>query len=195
MTPKELSAVRNRLKRERRSLDSEFVAWASQEIARKFWRSPFAQRATNIAIYMSVAGEVDCGTIIETAWLRKKRIFAPVLRGNRLEFGRLKPGTKLAPNRFGILEPVYDRPSLIPRERLDIVVVPLLAFDTKLNRLGMGAGYYDRTFAFTQQQKGWHHPLLVGAAYSFQQLSNIEPMPWDVPLHVVITEKECIGSY
>ena len=195
MTRKEMKAVRSRLKRERRALDSGFVAAASCEIAARFWRSSFTQRATNIAIYMSTAGEVDCGPIIETAWLRKKRIFAPVLKGKRLEFARLEPDTKLATNSFGILEPVYKLSSILPRAQLDIVVMPLLAFDEKLNRLGMGAGFYDRSFSFTRQQKKWHHPILVGAAYSFQQISTTHPEQWDVPLHVVITEKECIGSY
>jgi 5-formyltetrahydrofolate cyclo-ligase len=195
MTPKETTAVRSSLKRKRRSLDPDFVADASEKIGARFWRSSFAQRATNIAIYMSTAGEVDCSTIIETAWLRKKRVFAPVLQGKRLEFASLEPDTKLAANRFGILEPVYARSSLLPRAQLDIVVIPLLAFDAKLNRLGMGAGFYDRSFAFTQQQKQWRHPILVGAAYSFQQIKDTHPKPWDVPLHVVITEKECFGSY
>lgn len=189
------AAVRAQLKQQRRSLDPELIASASDEISRQFWQRVATRRALNIGVYMCTAGEVDCGSIIATAWQRKKRVFAPVLRGRRLVFAPMQPSTKLATNRFGILEPVYQDSSLLSLRQLDIVITPLLAFDRQLNRIGMGAGYYDRSFAFSRNQGTWQHPLLVGVAYSFQRIAAIRPNSWDVPLHVVITEKECIRSY
>ena len=175
-------------------LPTQYINAASQNIAEKFWQMPCTKRAKYIAVYMPTRGEIDCQPIIEMAWMRKKRIFVPVLRGKQINFAPLNPGTQLVLNRFNILEPVYSKRSLIEPRQLDIVVVPLLAFDSSLNRLGMGAGYYDRSFAFNKRRHHWRHPRLVGAAYSFQHVNNLHPASWDVPLHCVITEKESVGS-
>jgi len=143
---------------------------------------------------MAVAGEVDCAALIKTGWLRKKRIFAPVLAKKRLKFAPLVPGSKLVPNRFGIFEPAHVERDLLDPKHLDAVVVPLLAFDENLNRVGMGAGFYDRTFAFSTRRSIWRSPLLVGLAYSFQRVDTLHAHAWDVPLHRVITEQECFGG-
>jgi len=191
----ELNTLRTQIKEHRASLDHQLVASASQTIAEKFWQLACVKRAKRIAVYMPTRGEIDCQPIIEMAWMRKKSIFVPVLSGKQLNFAPVKPDSKLLANRFNILEPVYSKMSLVQPQQLDIVVVPLVAFDSNLNRLGMGAGYYDRSFAFSKRRLKWRHPRLVGAAYSFQHVKNLRTAPWDVPLHCVITEKECIGSY
>lgn len=190
----DLRQLRRDLKKQRASLDPADIASASCTIAANFWRLPCVQRADNIGIYMGTAGEIDCGPLIKMGWLRKKRIFAPVLAKNQLKFAALNPDSKLHPNRFDILEPVYRECDLISPRKLNIVIVPLLGFDIRLNRIGMGAGYYDRTFAFSQRQRIWRHPLLIGVAYSFQQVGELNARPWDVPLHAVITEQECFRS-
>jgi 5-formyltetrahydrofolate cyclo-ligase len=187
-------SLRTQLKKRRAMLEHQFVTSASQTIAEKFWQLSFAKRARRIGVYMSARGEIDCRPIIEMAWMRKKRIYVPILQKNQIIFAPLKPDSELEPNRFGILEPVYSARSLISARQLDVVVVPLLAFDLCLNRIGMGAGYYDRTFAFSKRRRHWRHPRLVGAAYSFQQVESLQPATWDVPLHCVITEKESFGS-
>ena len=92
-------------------------------------------------------------------------------------------------NTVGILEPVYKKRDLKPPSALEIVLVPLVAFDKNFNRVGMGGGYYDRAFAFSKFRKNWHKPLLVGVAYSFQEVDKINSKAWDVPLHAVITEE------
>ncbi len=186
--------LRAQLKKRRAALDDQFIAAASQTVAAKFWALPFVKRASHIAVYMPARGEIDCRPIVEMAWLRKKRIFVPVLRKTRLIFAPLKPDSKLLPNRFDILEPVHSERDLVKPEQLDIVVVPLLAFDACLNRVGMGAGYYDRSFAFSKRRPHWRHPRLIGAAYSFQRVDRLQAASWDVPLHCVITEKESYGS-
>jgi 5-formyltetrahydrofolate cyclo-ligase len=187
----DLRQLRRDLKDRRALLEPEEIQSSSLHIAAKFWQLPCVQRVKNIGIYMSVAGEIDCGPLIKMGWLRKKRIFAPVLVKNRLKFAPLNPGSKLVENRFNILEPVYRSDDLIKPQQLNIVIVPLLAFDTQLNRIGMGAGYYDRTFAFSKRQKIWRHPLLIGVAHSFQRVEDLAARMWDVPLHTVITEQQC----
>jgi 5-formyltetrahydrofolate cyclo-ligase len=186
---RDLQQLRAQLKNRRASLEPAEIAHASLSVAHLFWQATFAQRINNVAVYMSAAGEIDCSKLIQTAWLRKKQVFAPILAGKRLKFAPLNPDTKLVPNRFNILEPVYSNSSLIEPKNLDVVVVPLLTFDSELNRVGMGAGYYDRTFAFSKRRHNWRHPLLIGAAYSFQRVDRLRPQLWDVPLHTVITEQ------
>jgi 5-formyltetrahydrofolate cyclo-ligase len=188
-------SLRAKLKAQRQSLSDDEVAVASEKIANSFWQKSFVQRISNLAVYMSVGGEINCTSIIEIAWLRKKNVFAPILRGNRLNFAPLKQDSKWVTNHFGILEPIYKNSELIKPQQLDIVVTPLLAFDEQLNRVGMGGGFYDRSFAFCKRRRNYRRPRLVGVAHSFQKVKQISSQPWDVPLNSVITEKETIGSY
>ncbi len=182
--------LRRRIIRRRKSLDPGFIESASAAIAAEFCGRQAFWRAGSITAYMAVNGEVDTGRIMETAWLRKKRIFLPVMAGGHLKFSELKKGAKMRANPFGILEPVYKKQDLKPPGSLEIVLVPLVAFDGNLNRVGMGGGYYDRAFAFSKFRKNWHKPLLVGVAYSFQKVDKIDAKAWDVPLHAVITEEQ-----
>ena len=91
-------------------------------------------------------------------------------------------------NRYGLLEPDRDCPRLDRPRRLEAVFVPLVAVDPSGTRLGMGAGFYDRYFAFRQSGSGWRRPRLIGLAYDFQRVDRIERAPWDVPLDAVLTE-------
>lgn len=188
-------AQRALMNQRRRELGHAEIRIASASVCKKLWQIPALRRAKRVAIYMSVAGEIDCHPIAETAWLRKMRVFAPVLTGKQLIFAPLDKDTPLQSNRYGILEPVYKRAQCVSAKHLDVVITPLLAFDRNGNRLGMGAGFYDRTFAFMRHRKKLRRPLLIGVAYDFQQVSDLQPAAWDVPLHAVITEKESYGSY
>jgi 5-formyltetrahydrofolate cyclo-ligase len=91
-------------------------------------------------------------------------------------------------NRFGIPEPVVAQRQLIKPWALDMVFVPLVAFDNHGHRLGMGGGYYDRTFAFKLQRTYLTGPVMVGLAHNLQHRPSIASNPWDIPLDWVITE-------
>jgi len=71
---------------------------------------------------------------------------------------------------------------------LDLILTPLLAFDQQGNRMGMGAGYYDRSFAFRRYRQQWQQPRLVGTAWSFQEQQQLNAQPWDVPLDALVCE-------
>ena len=90
-------------------------------------------------------------------------------------------------------EPTADKPVRAPG-RLGTVLVPLVAFDRRGTRLGTGAGFYDRAFAFRLDQPRGSAPVLIGLAYSWQELPAIERRPWDVPLDYIITEREVIRA-
>ena len=85
-------------------------------------------------------------------------------------------------NRYGIPEPPADVPRSNPGE-LDIIFLPLVAWDRRGSRLGMGGGIYDRTL------EGVRGPLLVGLAHSLQELDHIPAEPWDIRLHFIASDK------
>ena len=115
-------------------------------------------------------------------------------RGKQLRFAPWQAGDAVRPNRYGIPEPVAPTGLLEPFQ-LDLVFVPLLGFDRRGHRLGHGGGYYDRSFAFLNEQVRPTEPLLVGIAYSFQELPAIDEEDWDVPLDFVATERELIDCH
>src|SRR5690606_23274267 len=110
----------------------------------------------------------------------------PVLTGDTLSFAPWRPGAQLASNRFGIPEPDVPQCELLPPSAMTLVVMPLVGFDLQGHRLGMGGGWYDRSFAF--RQSAAPPPFLVGAAFSAQQVDAIAPEPWDVDVDAVCTE-------
>jgi 5-formyltetrahydrofolate cyclo-ligase len=103
-----------------------------------------------------------------------------------MHFAAIRRDTQLVPDFYGIPEPAD--PELIDPRSLDLVLTPLVGFDSRGNRIGVGAGYYDRCFSFLRQRRHWHQPKLIGTAYSLQQIDAYEPNDWDVPLWGVVTE-------
>ena len=87
-------------------------------------------------------------------------------------------------------EPQFDKRLCIKASLLNLVFLPLVGFDREGNRIGMGKGYYDKTFSAKVQS--FHAPKLVGLAHSIQE-TGILPNPWDIPLDAIFTEKEKIS--
>ena len=113
----------------------------------------------------------------------------PVLHEDgRLRFAPWRAGEPVAPNRYGIPEPDVSPETVLAPEALDLVVVPLVGFDARCHRLGMGGGWYDRSFAFRHRQPA--PPMLVGAAFAFQQVDGeLASEAWDVQLDAVCTDR------
>lgn len=159
--------------------------------------SPIFRKSRNIAFYLSNDGEIDLLALIELAWKQKKRCYLPVLgstHSRSLWFVPYTPGTPLYRNRFGIYEPVHQRSTRQFRvQSLDLIFMPLLAFDKQGNRLGMGGGFYDRSLAYLHQRRHWQKPHLVGAAFDFQKVDALDTQIWDVPLSGVVTDKELLN--
>ena len=171
----------------RQSMSVRERARASRKIADRFLNSRYFICSQAIGCYVSTWDEVDTSAIIERAWRAKKRIFLPVTGACRnLCFRETLPETELAMNDFGLWEPVSG--ALIDVDELDVVVTPLVAFDRERNRIGMGGGYFDRTFAFLRNRRHWLRPKLIGLAFDCQRARRIAPNPWDIPLFRVFTE-------
>ena len=159
---------------------------AAEIIAEKVVRSHWFQRVEHLACYLPTPDEVDTWAIIARAWRMKKRIFAPIVKKkHQLLFREITADTTLYRNRYGLLEP--DRGDLIAARKLDVVIMPVVAFDSSLHRVGMGGGYFDFTFAFLKHREHLLHPKLVGVAFACQEVEKIPANPWDIRLFRVIT--------
>ena len=101
-------------------------------------------------------------------------------------FRETLPGTDLVRSDFGLWEPASG--TLIDASKLDVVVTPLVAFDVQRNRIGMGGGYFDRTFAFLGGRTHWLRPKLIGVAFECQRVQKITGNPWDIRVFRVLTE-------
>ena len=184
----ERDALRRTMRARRRALAAPARIAAAQMLAERLLSLPFAPSSGHVAGYWAMDGEIALH-----AWQlglpRTVQYCLPVLHADdRLRFAPWRPGAPLVENRYGIPEPDVEPAALLRPEQLDLVVVPLVAFDARGHRLGMGGGWYDRSFAFRNTHAA--PPRLVGAAFSVQQAEAIAPEPWDVPLDAVCTESE-----
>jgi 5-formyltetrahydrofolate cyclo-ligase len=176
------------MKEKRMHLPESLRNHFSQIISRRLIETSFFKTARTIAFYSSTFGEVLTESMLEFAMSHQKSCYFPVLHENRLAFIQVHRHMKMKANRFGILEPAYDEKRLLSPHELDLVILPLVAFDEKGHRLGMGGGFYDRTFGFKNRKKG--KPWLVGAAYDFQKLPQVPRSNLDVLLDMVVTDKK-----
>jgi 5-formyltetrahydrofolate cyclo-ligase len=185
------SALRSQLKTQRLNTPLEEQQAHAQRIAQQVCQQDFFKDSQHIAFYLPVQREVDTRLLVEKARELGKHCYLPVLAPDdqlHLCFMPFNPDTIFVSNRFKIPEPRFDKSQCIAPENLDLVITPLLAFDKHCNRLGMGLGFYDRTFEFLQASTRPSSPILCGLAYAFQEVDSTEPKPWDVSLDCVVTE-------
>ncbi len=182
--------LRSSLRKARANLSAPLRDQAAGQCAQLARTLPALQHARCIAAYMPHRGEMSCEPIIEWALGRGADVLLPVVVGRHMRFAPYDPGQALTPNRWGILEPEWRPGSWVSARRPNVVLLPLVAFDSGGNRLGQGGGYYDRAFAFRNTAKNWRRPMLVGLGYDFQQVGQLDAKPTDVPVDAVITERQ-----
>jgi 5-formyltetrahydrofolate cyclo-ligase len=159
---------------------------ARKTLLKKAINLPHFKRSKHIALYLPNDGEIDPSLIIKKAWRMNKFVYLPVLdriHKGHLNFVRYTPKSKMKKNQYGIPEPIFHRYLCIPARHLDLVFLPLVAFDHYKGRLGMGGGYYDRSFSFTRRV---HTTKLLGCAHTCQHTDHIPKELWDIDIHGVI---------
>jgi 5-formyltetrahydrofolate cyclo-ligase len=190
--PAQRRELRQRLAEQRRALPPTERITAAQGLRRSLEQLPEYFTDQRVAGYWASHGELPLNLVIPPLAARGQQFLLPVTGpGRQLRFAPWKPGDAVEANRYGIPEPVLPGELFEPFQ-LDLVLVPLLGFDRRGNRLGHGGGYYDRGFAFLNEQVRPTEPLLVGIAYAFQELPEVDEQDWDVPLDFVATERELI---
>jgi 5-formyltetrahydrofolate cyclo-ligase len=191
MDKDERNQLRRSMRQQRLQLDHHIQQQHAEAMATLITRQAVFRNARRIAFYLAEDGEIDPCYLIEKAWQYNKQVFLPILppTGNSLFFAPYTPDTPLAPNRFGIDEPQLHPRHWVRARQLNLILLPLVAFDPQGNRLGMGGGYYDRSLAFINHRKQWHSPHLVGLAHELQKVKQLPCASWDVPLHMIVTEE------
>ncbi|MBK8859998.1 MAG: 5-formyltetrahydrofolate cyclo-ligase [Sphingomonadales bacterium] len=146
------------------------------------WSNP----ANVVAGYVKLGSEVDPSDLISAAVDMGRTIALPCLigRATDLVFRKWQPGDPMEQADFGFMQPLPSAEACNP----DLILTPLVGFDRALNRLGQGAGYYDRAFA------AFPDSLRIGIAWSIQECDGLMTDPWDMPLDAVLTEKEWITA-
>lgn len=181
--------LRRAVRARRAAIPAAEADTAARRAIHRLWSLPFMARAGSLAMYLPVGGELDCTPLAIQAWGRGRKVFLPVISGSRLRFARFHPATDLRPNRFGILEPATAPRHLCCARQLDVIIAPLVAFDERGRRMGMGGGYYDRTLAFLKQRSHARRPFFVSIAFEMQKLDVVPVEEWDVLLDAIVTER------
>lgn len=185
--------IRQTIRLQRQQLSPASRSFISLEISHYIANTLWFRRSQRIAFYQAIQGEIDPIHLMRCAWKMHKTCYLPVchpLHQQRLLFIPCFPNTPLKRNPYGILEP--DLKKSLPSCKLfalDLVFMPLLAFDSNGNRLGYGKGYYDKTFAYLRYFPQQKKPMLVGLAYDFQEIDKLVTQPWDIPIDKVIVAK------
>lgn len=178
-------ALRRRLRDQRRALPAPARIAAAEGLATQLFALPDLPESGYVAGYWASDGEI--GLHVFQMRLPAGLIYClPVLHDEVLRFAPWRAGDPLVTNRYGIPEPDIEPASALDASAMVLVVTPLVGFDARGNRLGMGGGWYDRSFAVRRAQAA--PPLLVGAAFALQQLEALDAADWDVPLDAICTE-------
>lgn len=185
------AALRRVLRGIRRAIPDTVHRLAGRAAERMALRHHLLAKGRRIGFYVPTNGEVDCLPLLNRALNMGVVCLLPVVprrRQRKLWFCRLGDRPRWALNRYGI--PEYG----LARDRrrissLDVLFLPLLGFDDRGYRMGMGGGYYDASLAFLQKRGAWHRPRLIGLAFAAQRTDRLPVDPWDIPLDAVITER------
>ena len=185
------------MRRQRRRLSSSERLQAAAAMCRRVMTLPEFVNGRRLACYFPHEGEIDPLAMLPRAWRMKKQVYMPVLDrlcADRLRFAPYTEGAALHKNRYGIVEPVQHFSQYVSARQLDLLLMPLVAFDVDGNRLGMGGGYYDRTLSYFCYRQCWLKPRIIGLAYDFQRVESLESMAWDIPLDAVVTDRAIYRS-
>lgn len=186
--------LRAEMRQRRLALGPRQQRLAAQGLYRRLLQSPLFRYSKRIAFTVARDGEIDPALLMHAARRRGKACYLPVMSRvgePRLEFRRWSPGQRLVKGAWAIPEPRYGK--RCPPWALSLVLMPLVAFDAKGRRLGMGKGFYDRSFAFLLDGKR-KRPALLGLAHDCQRVEGLEVASWDVPLAGIVTDQAWYGS-
>jgi 5-formyltetrahydrofolate cyclo-ligase len=184
MNPLSRAAARRKYRTLRRELSVQQQRSHADAVGRHFACARLMLCFNRFAVYAAADGEIDASPIAEQLLAAQKTVALPVVQRNRqLAFSRYTPDTPIRINRYRIAEPDPRGATPVAAASLDVVLLPLVAFDALGHRLGMGGGYYDASFAARPRA------LRIGLAHAVQFSASLPARDWDVPLDAVLTER------
>lgn len=187
--------LRQQLRRLRRAIPPQHRRAAALAVARSLARHPLIKPGARIGIYLAMRDELSLDAFIRVARLRRCQLFIPNIthqRRRQMRFYQLYAHSRLQLHGWGIPQLRTMREPPTASIMLDLVLVPLLGFDARGNRLGLGGGFYDRHFARLQRNNHWRRPRLMGVGYACQQLPALDSEQHDVRLDYIVTEAKCM---
>lgn len=178
--------LRQEINVRRQKLNLLEVQSKSHDITYFVVTSDLFKQAKTIMIYLPIKNEVQTEAIIETAWQLGKKVCIPVCQPNFKEIipSMLIEWKDVTKGTFGILEPTAENIRSIPKEEIDIIFVPGVVFDRAGNRVGFGAGYYDKFLPKLRKEAA-----IIALAYDFQIVDSIPAEEHDVAMDYIITEE------
>lgn len=179
--------LRKYLLKQRQEMSKEEVEGLSKRITENLIQTPSLLKGKVVMVYLSFKNEVDTEAIIKWCFDQGKEVIIPycVVESKEIIPCKLDPERKgLEKNKLGLWEPKKDLMVPVDMETIDVIVVPGVGFDKSCNRLGFGAGYYDRFLA--KRQKDIE---AVGICYESQIVEDIPRDSYDLPMDMVVTEK------
>ncbi|MCK9278306.1 MAG: 5-formyltetrahydrofolate cyclo-ligase [Methanoculleus sp.] len=179
------TALRQQAKEARSLLSPSQIAEHSKIISQRLL--DLLNGFETVMVYASKAPEVETKDLIVDLNRRGVRVIVPIIERETcsLRLSYLLDPAVLLPSTFNVPEPVGHELPARPEE-VQAVIIPMLAFDAEGNRLGYGAGYYDRFLC------RYPHPRKIGIAFSCQQAQSIPVDENDVKMDYIVTEKEII---
>jgi 5-formyltetrahydrofolate cyclo-ligase len=181
-------ALRRQLRAARRAIPPDVRADAQRRIALNVQRHLHLRPGQRVGLYAPLPEELDIAPLAALVRRHGGHLFVPRIvdrERRRMRFVAARGPMKR--NHLGIMEP--SGTESIGARWLDLVFVPLVGFDAAGMRLGMGAGYYDRAFAFRHLRHHWRRPKLIGVAFARQRVATLAREPHDVLLDAVVTEE------
>ncbi len=189
MSPSSRTELRRACRAARRRIPANEQRRAAEQVARLLRAWPRASGARRVGGYWPEDGELEPWPVHRDTWLAGGQVYLPCLDpfgSRRLRFRQLQPDIPLAPNRYGIPEPPPAAPAAALWS-LDLLLVPLVAFDPQGHRLGMGGGFYDATLQPLRRVPAMHRPVLVGLAHPCQEVAALPATASDVALDWIVT--------
>jgi len=181
--------LRQQARTMRQNLTEEQVQEADLNLAQQYKQYFCGQTIITAGIYLQNDNELGTDHLINNLFKSGCKIYLPVISdysNHQMEFFRYQQNTPMHNNRFGIPEPINEEK--ISVDLLDIIFLPLTAFDLQGNRLGMGGGFYDRALAEVSDSK----PILVGLAYDFQEFPACPVERFDHSIQMIMTPTRVI---
>lgn len=178
-------ALRKKMKNLLQQISAHEIEMASWKITNQIIELHQWQHSQTIGITIPIGKEIVTYPLIEIGWSENKRIVVPktIQQTREMEFYELTDYSQLEETHFGLKEPMDGKCSLVTKNNIDMLIIPCLAFDADLYRLGYGGGYYDRYLADFLG-------VTCGIALDCQKILQVPKNEYDIPLMLIVTEKQ-----
>lgn len=179
--------IRKQIVKKRKNTPYSEIINKSKSIEKKLLKTSEFKKSNNILFYISYDNEVNTHNIIKKTIRSNKVVYVPIsdVKNKKIIISKLEDWDDLSVGAYGILEPKDKNKFSV--DKIDLILIPGIAFDDKGNRIGHGMGYYDKLL------KKFKNTTNIGLAFEFQLINTIKNKKYDVPVDKIITEERIIN--